>query len=126
MFEPPQSVLGDTGEPDTSTGNVASANASVGGDTTPKPQLKRTNTAKRKDSMASMTGFAGHLSEYLHEHGADDIAGRLEAVEASTKRIEEMLRKISQDMGEDDSESSERPRGTREENSDVFEEGVSP
>ena len=105
-YEPPQSVLNEISKDEQPPGNIVSENTSVQGDSGGKPQLKRTNT-KRKDSMVAVTGFTEHLSEYLHERGADNIAGRLEALEGSTKRIEDMLRKIGQDVGEDDSESGE-------------------
>ena len=76
--------------------------------------------------MVALHGFTEHLSEFLHERGADNIAERLEAVEASTRRIEAMLRRISQDMGDDCSEISERPHPSRTESSDAFEAGDSP
>ena len=118
-FEPPESVLKDISTAENADGNVASEDASLRGAASAKPQLKRTNT-KRKDSMAAITGFTEHLSEFLHERGAENIGDRLEAVEAATKRIEKMLIKLSQDMGEDNSESG---GGLHASNSEAVEEG---
>ena len=92
------------------------------GDPVTRPQLKRANTAKRKDSMAAINGFTEHLSEFFHEHGADNVAGRLEALEASNKRIEAMLRKLSQDMGDDDSDAADRPHIPQVGSSDALDE----
>lgn len=100
-------------------GNRASEAPSLKGSDTTRPQLKRTNT-KRKDSMTTAAGFTEHLSEFLHEHGASDIAGRLEAVEGSTERIEDMLRRLVETSGEDASVSDVGTRGAA---SDVIEEG---
>ena len=68
-------------------------------------QPKQTKTAKRKDSMATMEGLTDHLSEWLHGHDSNGLVGRLEALERSTKRIEGLLRKLSQDLGDDSSDS---------------------
>lgn len=75
--------------------------------------------------MVSVTGFTEHLSEFLHERGADNLAGRLDALESSTERIENLLRKISQDMGDDDNEDGDGPHLPRERDADAFEEGDS-
>ncbi|KAL8829674.1 MAG: hypothetical protein Q9191_001883 [Dirinaria sp. TL-2023a] len=48
----------------------------------------------RKDSSASMVGLTEHLSDILGEHGGSSLKVRLEKVEASTDRIENMLRKL--------------------------------
>lgn len=103
-FEPPQSVLDEIAA-DEATDRLADEDIRMKGNTIDKPKLNRTQSMKRKDSMAAVTGFTDHLSEFLHEHGATDIGSRLEAVEASTKRIEEMLTNISRDMGEDEDNS---------------------
>lgn len=108
-FEPPQSFLDEIARNVEMDCNLASEAPSLKGSDVARPQLKRTNT-KRKDSMTTAAGFTEHLSEFLHEHGASDIAGRLEAVEESTERIEIMLRKLGQDVGEDASVSD---AGTR-------------
>ena len=121
-FEPPPSALNGIPEADNATINAASENASVKGDTTTRPQLKRTHTAKRKDSMAAITGITEHLSEFLHDHSAENLMTRLDALEASTKRIEVMIQRIGQDMGEDDSESGNEPHARRPEDFPSFEE----
>ena len=72
--------------------------------------------------MAAITGITEHLSEFLHDHSADNLITRLEALEASTKRIENMVLRISQDMGEDESESGHEPHATHPEESPSFEE----
>ena len=108
-------------------GKGPSDETSVKDDSSTRPSLKRANTnVKRKDSMAAVTGFTEHLSEFLHERGADNIAGRLEALEASTKRIEDMLHKLSQNMGDDDSENSDLPYHSRPEHSNALEDEESP
>ncbi|KAL6720614.1 hypothetical protein ACLMJK_002539 [Lecanora helva] len=125
-LEPPESLMSQVPEIDNATNNLVSENASVKGDTATRPQLKRTNTAKRKDSMAAINGITEHLSEFLHDHSAENLAERLEAVEASTQRIETMLLKISQDMGEDNSESGHGPQDAQAKSYDTFEESQSP
>jgi len=117
-FEPPQSFLDEIARDEEINGNRASEAPSLKGPDTTRPQLKRTNT-KRKDSMTTAAGFTEHLSEFLHEHGAGDIAGRLEAVEGSTERIEDMLRRLVETSGEDASVSDVGTRGAA---SDVIEE----
>ena len=125
-YEPPQSVLNAITKANGTAGDIASENTSLKGDNMAKPQLKRANTAKRKDSMAAISGFTEHLSEFFHEHGADNVAGRLEALEASNRRIEAMLRKLSQDMGDDDSEGVDRPHVHQMGSSDALDEEESP
>lgn len=109
-FEPPQAVLDEIARTENADVNVASEAPSLKEIDTRRPQLKRTNT-KRKDSMSTAAGFTEHLSEFLHEHGANDIAGRLEAVEGSTERIEDMLHKLCQNLGEDTSDSESEAGG---------------
>ncbi len=76
--------------------------------------------------MTTAAGFTEHLSEFLHEHGASDIAGRLEALEGSTERIENILRKLSQISGEDTSMSDMGTGDSRGATEEAIEEGDDP
>ena len=67
-----------------------------------RSRLSRTKT--RKDSFGTVAGLTEHLSDFLQEHGGGDINNRLEALEAATKRIERLLVKLGQDLGDDDSD----------------------
>lgn len=121
-FEPPQELLDEIARDEDINGNVAPEAPSLKGSNATRPHLKRTNT-KRKDSMTTAAGFTEHFSEFLHEHGASDIAGRLEAVEGSTERIEDMLSKLSQDLGGDANVSDAGTHASRGVTSDAIEEG---
>ena len=123
-FEPPESLLKETADVDPMSTTLASGNTSVKDELQSRPHLKRANT-KRKGSMVSVTGITEHLSEFLHERGADNIADRLEALESSTERIEKLLRKISQDMGDDDGENDDGPHIHRREDTNAIEDGDS-
>ena len=73
---------------------------------------QNTKTATRKESFGHVAGFSEHLSDFLHEHGGSDLVQRLEVLEASNQRIEEMLHAISQDLGNDDSSEGTVPPST--------------
>ena len=107
--DPPQSVLDEISEAEENPNpgslampsisfNVKAAKTSDGHLMTP------TKTAKRKDSMATMEGLTEHLGEWLHGHDSSGLTGRLEALEDATSRIEDMVKKISQDLGADSSD----------------------
>lgn len=81
-------------------------------------------TAKRKNSMATMEGLTEHLGEWLHGHEAGGLGGRLEALEESTRRIEIMLKRISQDLGDDSSEIEANSRGPTPQGFNRDEEGT--
>ena len=75
------------------------------------PSRQNTKTT-RKESFSPTVGLSEHLTDFLHEHGGSDLAQRLEALEASNHRIEEMLLSISQDLGNDDSSEGTAPLST--------------
>lgn len=108
--DPPQSVLDEISEagehPDLV--NLAVPSINFSGKTASRSEghnIIPTKTAKRKDSMAAMEGSTEHLGEWLHGNDSSGLAGRLEALENAARRIEDMVRKISQDFGEDSSGS---------------------
>ena len=68
-----------------------------------KPGTADGNAPVRKESFGYIPGMTTHVSDFLHEHGAQELGQRLESLEASQQRIEQMLRRIGQDLGEDDS-----------------------
>ena len=111
--DPPQSVLDEISEAedDLNPGSLAvpsivfPSKAANGRKVSPK------KTAKRKDSMSAFEGITDHLGEWLHGHENSSLTGRLEALEAATRRIEEMVKRISQDMGDDSSGSEIVGRG---------------
>ena len=82
-------------------------------------QPKQIKTAKRKDSMAGLTE---HLSEWLHGHDSNGLVGRLEALERSTRRMERLLRKLSQDLGDDSSDSENVSRAPTGQDADQDQE----
>ena len=55
----------------------------------------------RKDSTASMVGLTEHLSDILGDHSGVSLKVRLEKLEASNSRIENMLQKIYDSSNED-------------------------
>ncbi|MCJ1458356.1 hypothetical protein MMC28_008728 [Mycoblastus sanguinarius] len=108
-FDPPQIVLDELPEAEDTNGSLESAEVAIGlgGKTGLKPPGGQAGNRKtmRKDSVATMAGLAEHVTDFLEEHGGYTIAGRLEALEESTKRVEAMLLKLGQDLGEDASPS---------------------
>lgn len=104
--DPPQSVLDEISEAEENPrpGSLAVPSISLNGKTASRSEGHRTiptKTAKRKDSMAAMDG----LGEWLHGHDNNGLTGRLDALENATRRIEYMVKKISQDLGGDSSDS---------------------
>lgn len=108
--DPPQSILDEISEAEENPNprslavpsinfNTKAANRSEGHHIIP------TKTAKRKDSMAAMDGSTEQLGEWLHGHDGNGFVERLEALENATRRIEEMVKRISQDLGDDSSDS---------------------
>jgi hypothetical protein len=73
-----------------------------GADDTPRPGLKRTQTSKsmksRRDSVMPFVGMSQRMRDLLNEGSEDedreDMKSRLEALEKSTGRIEEMLERL--------------------------------
>ncbi|KAL9129303.1 MAG: hypothetical protein Q9217_002214 [Psora testacea] len=100
-FEPPRSVLDKVSEAGDVKGDLARP-ASNGGPSINSSQGNM-KSSKRKKSFGTVAGLAEHLTDFLHEHGGEDITDRLDAVEAATKRMEAMLRKIDRSLGHEDS-----------------------
>lgn len=75
------------------------------------PSRHNTKTGNRKESFGHVAGFSEHLSEFLHDHGGSDMAHRLDVLEASNQRIEEMLRTISQTLVSDEGSVETMPPG---------------
>ena len=113
--DPPQSILDELPEvepsPDAGALSVPSIKFNDKAAKRPESNQKApTKTAKRKDSMATMEGLTEHLGEWLHGHDGSGLTGRLTALEKSTRRIENMLRRITQDLGDDSSGSEAASR----------------
>ncbi len=51
-------------------------------------------TPSRRESIGPFAGLTEHLTEILQDHSGSDVQERLRKVEASTKRIEELLEKL--------------------------------
>ena len=87
-----------------SEGNVN--NDKDGADDTPRPGLKRTQTSKsarsRRDSVMPFGGISQRMRDILNEASEDDesedLKSRLEALEKSTGRIEEMLERLCENL----------------------------
>lgn len=94
-YEPPHSVLDEDSEAEDN--NVSPTRVTTNGGKNIKAGRQEPKPATRK---ASFNHFGG-LTDFLHEHGGGDLANRLEALEASNQRIEEMLHRIGQDLGDD-------------------------
>ena len=60
----------------------------------------RSRKAVRKDSTASMVGLTEHISDILGDQGGGSLKIRLEKLEASNSRIENMLKKLCDDGSE--------------------------
>ena len=108
--DPPQSVLDEISEAEENPnhGSLAVASLNFDGKAANKPESHRgipAKTAKRKDSMATMEGLSDHVGEWLHGHGSSGLTGRLAALEEATRRIESMVKTISQDLGDGSSDS---------------------
>ena len=61
----------------------------------------------RKGSTASVTGLTEQISEMLHDHNGASVKGRLEKLEASSGRIELLLRKLCDEGSEDTGKSAQ-------------------
>ena len=77
-------------------------------DGNPRKILRRTDTfnthqrtRSRRESIGPFAGLTEHLTEILHDRSGADVQARLEQVEASTKRIEELLQKLCGLHGDD-------------------------
>ena len=107
-IDPPKSVMDQIYEAEDTNEHhqqIASQDFGLNGKLPTKPPLSRNKT--RKDSFGTVAGLTEHLSDFLHEHGGGDIHNRLEALEEATKRMEGLLTKIGQDLGNDgDSDSN--------------------
>ena len=88
-------------EAEDTAGQMTTEDFALNGKTGVRSRLSRTKT--RKDSFGTVAGLTEHLSDFLQEHGGGDINNRLEALENATKRIEVLLVKLGQGLGDDDS-----------------------
>ena len=82
---------------------VTSQEFALDGKSPARPPLSRRKT--RKDSFGTVAGLTEHLSDLLHEHGGGDIRNRLETLEETTNRMEALLIRLGQNMGNDESDS---------------------
>ena len=102
-YDPPKSVMDEIYEAEDTSGEMEQINNDdfpLGGKAGARPRLSRTKT--RKDSFGAVAGLTEHLSDFLQEHSSSDISKRLEALEGATRRIERLLVKLGQDLGEDE------------------------
>ena len=61
---------------------------------------------KRKESIDSLAGLAGHLPDILHSYqSTHETHNRLDELESATKRIEKMLGKLCENFDDDDSQA---------------------
>ena len=102
-FDPPQSVLDEMPSEYEDHKSELGRPSSTGGGPSTSSSKGNLKPSKRKESFGTMTGLAEHLTDFLHEHGGAELTHRLDEVEASTRRMEAMLLKISQNLGDDDS-----------------------
>ena len=121
--DPPQSILDEISEAEENldAATLAVPSINFNGKAAKRSaghQLTPTKTAKRKDSMATMDGLTDHLGEWLHGHDGNGLLSRLEALEGSTRRIEAMLKRLGQDLGDDSSDSETIPRAPTAEDTD--------
>ena len=122
--DPPQSILAGISETEENPdpGALRVRSISFDGKAAKRSegeQPKQPKTAKRKDSMAGLTE---HLSEWLHGNDSNSLVGRLEALERSTRRMEGLLRKLSQDLGDDSSDSGTVSRAPTAQDADQDQE----
>lgn len=127
--DPPQSILDQISEAEENPnpGSLSVPSISFNGKAAKRSDghnIIPTKTAKRKDSMATMEGLTEHLGEWLHGHDSSELTGRLEALEDATRRIEDMVKKISQDLGGDSSDSETISRAPTAQEMSRDEEGT--
>lgn len=108
--DPPQSVLDEISEAEENPnpGSLAVPSINFNGKAANKAEGHQTippKTARRRDSMATMEGLSEHVGEWLHGHDSSGLTGRLAALEDATRRIESMVKTISQDLGADSTDS---------------------
>ncbi len=108
--DPPQSILDELSEAEENPDPIPLAVPSINHNGQKSKRSKGhhivpAKTAKRKDSMAMIDGSHDHLGEWSHGHDGGGLQGRLEALENATRRIEYMVKQISQDLGDDSSGS---------------------
>lgn len=104
-LDPPKSVMDEIYEAEDTNRQTLSDDYSLRGTSESKPRLSRVKT--RKDSIGTVAGLTEHLSDFFHEHGGTggDVSSRLEALEEAMKRIEKLLVRLGQDLGDDASEA---------------------
>ena len=108
--DPPQSILDEISEAEENPNPRSLAVPSISfdgkaGNESESHQTDPAKTARRKDSMATIEGLTEHLGEWLHGHDSRGLTSRLEALEATMRRTEIMIKKISQDLGDDSSDN---------------------
>ena len=120
-YEPPKEVLnGIVQAEDEEDTKDLTRTLTSGKQKRPQPPTRQNTKTTRKESFGHIAGFSEHLTDFLHEHGGSDLAQRLESLEASNQRIEELLHSISQDLGNDDSsEGTVPPTRTRTHDSSI-------
>jgi hypothetical protein len=105
--EPPQSIEDEiSNEDDLSHHELEDDYALEFGPESSKPKLQRTNTAKttksRRDSVYPFANVRDQLRDMMKDESedgdGDDVKSRLEALEKSTLRIEEMLGRLCEDI----------------------------
>ena len=103
--EPPASIFEETSDDDELNDPVPEA----GRRSSLHRKLNGTGSLRmpRKDSTASMVGLTEHLSDILGDHSGSSLKIRLEKLEASNGRIENMLQKLCDDNGGDASNDGE-------------------
>ena len=111
-FEPPQEVQNGIVQAEVEEdAKILTRTPTTATGKSKRPQMpSRQNTkTTRKESFGNIPGFSEHMTDFLHEHGGSDLTQRLEALEASNNRIEQILHTISQDLGDDDSSEGTIP-----------------
>ena len=62
-------------------------------------------TPRRRESIGPFAGLTEQLTEILQDHNGSDVQSRLETLEASTRRIEQLLQRLCGEHNDDGTET---------------------
>ena len=107
-YKPPQSLMDEMSE-STDADRALSRSMTNGKASLKSDHAGPHKAPTRKESFGYVPGLSTHMSDFFHEHGGQDVLQRLDALDASQQRIEGLLKRIGQDLGEDDSSDDTNP-----------------
>ena len=98
-------------EDEVDAAHARTANRRANSNEISSPKHSKIKRPQRKESVWSIDGLESHVAGLIHEHGehggGGDVVSRLDALESSTRRIEEMLNRISESMDNNDAKGDD-------------------